>query len=59
MNSLSRFKTWPIPNGVRAEHVFESRTPNELAAGQPGQIGAHFTPGDPFTVKAGITIHLW
>jgi outer membrane receptor for Fe3+-dicitrate len=42
-----------------AEHVFESRTPNELAAGQPGQVGAHFTPGDPFNVKAGITIHLW
>jgi hypothetical protein len=42
-----------------AEHVFESRTPNELAAGQPGQNGANFTPGDPFTVKAGITIHLW
>jgi len=42
-----------------AEHVFESRTPNELAAGQPGQTGAHFTPGDPFTVKAGITIHMW
>ena len=42
-----------------AEHVFESRTPNELAAGQPEQTGAHFTPGDPFTVKAGITIHMW
>ena len=42
-----------------AEHVFESRTPNELSAGQPGQTGAHFTPGDPFNVKAGITIHLW
>jgi outer membrane receptor protein involved in Fe transport len=42
-----------------AEHVFESRTANELAAAQPGQSGANFTPGDPFNVKAGITIHLW
>ena len=42
-----------------AEHVFESRTPNEVAGGLPGRLDAHFTPGDPFTVKAGITIHLW
>jgi outer membrane receptor protein involved in Fe transport len=42
-----------------AEHVFDSRTPGELAAGLPGQLDAHFTPGDPFTVKAGVTIHLW
>ena len=42
-----------------AEHVFESRTPGEVAAAAPGQLDAHFTPGDPFTVKAGITIHLW
>jgi hypothetical protein len=42
-----------------AEHVFESRTPDEVTAGLPGQTDAHFTPGDPFTVKAGITVHLW
>ena len=42
-----------------AEHVFESRTPGEVAGGLPGHLDAHFTPGDPFTVKAGITIHLW
>lgn len=42
-----------------AEHVFESQTPGELAAGAPGQLDAHYTPGDPFTVRAGITIHLW
>ena len=42
-----------------AEHVFESRTPFEVASGAPGQVDAHFTPGDPFTVKAGITMHLW
>ena len=22
-------------------------------------LDSHFTPGDPFTAKAGITIHLW
>ena len=42
-----------------AEHFFESRTANEVAAGLPGQFDSHFTPGDPFTVKAGITVHLW
>lgn len=42
-----------------AEHAFESRTASEVAAGQPGQLDAHFTPGDPFTVKAGLTVHLW
>lgn len=42
-----------------AEHVFESRTPSEVAGGLPGRLDSHFTPGDPFTVKAGITIHLW
>jgi len=42
-----------------AEHVFESRTPGEVAAAAPGQLDAHFTPGDPFTVKAGVTVHLW
>jgi outer membrane receptor protein involved in Fe transport len=39
-----------------AEHVFESRLPGEPAA---GVLDAHFTPGDPFTVKAGVTAHLW
>ena len=39
-----------------AEHVFESRLPGEPAA---GVLDSHFTPGDPFTAKAGITIHLW
>ena len=34
-----------------AEHVFESRLPTE-----PFGVG---TPGDPFTVKAGVTVHLW
>ncbi|MGH7853334.1 MAG: hypothetical protein ACREP3_07820, partial [Candidatus Binatia bacterium] len=42
-----------------AEHVFESRTRSEVAGGLPGRLDSHFTPGDPFTVKAGITIHLW
>lgn len=42
-----------------AEHVFESRTGSEVAAGIPGRLDAHFTPGDPFTVKAGVTIHMW
>jgi outer membrane receptor protein involved in Fe transport len=42
-----------------AEHAFESRTASEVAGGLPGQLDAHFTPGDPFTAKAGITIHLW
>jgi outer membrane receptor protein involved in Fe transport len=42
-----------------AEHVFESRTPGEVSGGLPGRLDSHFTPGDPFTVKAGITVHLW
>ncbi|MGH7927997.1 MAG: hypothetical protein ACREQV_09400, partial [Candidatus Binatia bacterium] len=42
-----------------AEHVFDSRTPGEVAGGQPGRLDSHFTPGDPFTVRAGITLHLW
>jgi outer membrane receptor protein involved in Fe transport len=37
-----------------AEHVFESRLPGEPAA---GVLDSHFTPGDPFTAKAGMTIH--
>ena len=42
-----------------AEHAFESRTPSEVTAGIPGRLDSHFTPGDPFTVKAGVTVHLW
>ena len=41
-----------------AEHVFESRTPSEVTGGLPGRLDSHFTPGDPFTVKGGVTIHL-
>jgi outer membrane receptor protein involved in Fe transport len=40
-----------------AEHVFASRLPNEAPG--VGTLDSHFTPGDPFTVKAGMTIHLW
>ncbi|HSK30814.1 MAG TPA: TonB-dependent receptor, partial [Candidatus Limnocylindria bacterium] len=40
-----------------AEHVFESRLATEPAG--VGTLDSHFTPGDPFTVKAGITIKLW
>jgi hypothetical protein len=39
-----------------AEHVFVSRLRGEPPA---GVLDAHFTPGEPFTVKAGVTIHLW
>jgi hypothetical protein len=39
-----------------AEHVFVSRLKNEPTE---GVLDAHFTPGDPFTAKAGVTIHLW
>lgn len=39
-----------------AEHVFESRLSTE-PSGQ-ATLDSHFTPGDPFTAKAGITIHL-
>jgi hypothetical protein len=40
-----------------AEHVFESRLQTEPSG--VGTLDSHFTPGDPFTVKAGVTIHLW
>jgi hypothetical protein len=30
-----------------------------VTAGIPGRLDSHFTPGDPFTVKAGVTVHLW
>jgi outer membrane receptor protein involved in Fe transport len=40
-----------------AETFFESRrSPAEPVS---GVLDSHFTPGDPFTVKAGITVHLW
>ncbi len=42
-----------------AEHAFESRTPGEVSGGLPGRLDSHFTPGDPLTVKAGVTVHLW
>ena len=42
-----------------AEHAFESRTFAEVVAGRPGRLDAHFTPGDPFTVTAGVTVRLW
>lgn len=38
-----------------AETFFESQRPGEAAP----VLDSHFTPGDPFTVKAGITVHLW
>jgi outer membrane receptor protein involved in Fe transport len=40
-----------------AEHVFQSRLQTEPSG--VGTLDSHFTPGDPFTVKGGITIHLW
>ena len=40
-----------------AEHVFESRLSTEPSG--VGTLDSHFTPGDPFTVKAGITVHFW
>jgi outer membrane receptor protein involved in Fe transport len=40
-----------------AEHVFESRLSTEPSG--LGTLDSHFTPGDPFTVKGGITVHLW
>ena len=40
-----------------AEHVFESRLATEPSGA--GTVDSHFTPGDPFTVLAGITVQLW
>lgn len=40
-----------------AEHVFESRLRTEPIGVET--TDSHFTPGDPFTAKAGMTIHLW
>jgi outer membrane receptor protein involved in Fe transport len=40
-----------------AEHVFESRLSTEPSG--VGALDSHFTPGDPFTVRAGVTVHLW
>jgi hypothetical protein len=39
-----------------AQFVFESRLPGEPAM---GVRDIHFTPGDPLTARAGVTIHLW
>jgi outer membrane receptor protein involved in Fe transport len=39
-----------------AEHVFTSRLQNEPPE---GVLGSHYTPGDPFTAKAGVTINIW
>jgi outer membrane receptor protein involved in Fe transport len=39
-----------------AEHVFTSRLQGEPPA---GVLDAHFTSGEPFTAKAGMTVHLW
>ncbi|MET0501195.1 MAG: TonB-dependent receptor [Candidatus Binatia bacterium] len=39
-----------------AEHVFTSRLQNEPP---DGVLGSSFTPGDPFTAKAGVTINIW
>lgn len=38
-----------------AQFVFESQLPGEPAPAKD----FHFTPGDPFTVRAGVTVHLW
>ena len=40
-----------------AEHLFESRLPTEPSGF--AKLDSHYTPGDPFAVKAGITIHVW
>jgi outer membrane receptor protein involved in Fe transport len=38
-----------------AETFFESQRPGEPTP----VLDSHFTPGDPFTVKGGVTIHFW
>lgn len=38
-----------------AQFVFESQLPGEAAPVRD----FHFTPGDPLTIRAGITVHLW
>jgi outer membrane receptor protein involved in Fe transport len=40
-----------------AETFFASR--RSLAEPLEGVLDSHFTPGEPFTLKAGFTIHLW
>ena len=40
-----------------AETFFASR--RSLAEPPEGILDSHFTPGDPFTVRAGFTIYLW
>jgi outer membrane receptor protein involved in Fe transport len=39
-----------------AQFFHESRLPGEPAA---GVNDIHFTPGEPLTIKAGMTVHLW
>ncbi|HEY2922500.1 MAG TPA: hypothetical protein VGK77_26255, partial [Candidatus Binatia bacterium] len=39
-----------------AQFVFESRLPGEPAMGVQDM---NFTPGDPLTVRAGVTVHLF
>lgn len=39
-----------------AQFVFESRLPGEPVQGMQD---FHFTPGDPLTIRAGLTLHLW
>ena len=38
-----------------AQFVFESQLPGEAAPVND----FHFTPGDPLTIRAGLTVHLW
>ncbi len=38
-----------------AQFVFESQLPGEPAP----VLDRHFTPDDPLTVRAGVTVHLW
>jgi len=38
-----------------AQFVFESQLPGESAPVRD----FHFTPGDPLTIRAGLTVHLW
>jgi outer membrane receptor protein involved in Fe transport len=39
-----------------AEHAFVSRLQGEPPE---GVLDAHYTPGEPFTAKAGVTIRIW
>lgn len=55
MNISLFSKTSPNTKWRSAEHVLTSRLQNEPPE---GVLGSSFTPGDPFTVKAGVTINL-